>query len=51
MLYPLTEKMEQNNIEFHANDGTLIKIRFIDLFDLRNSLSSIISEIMVGSDE
>lgn len=51
LLYPLTEKVEQNNIEFRANDGTLIKIRFIDLFDLRNSLSSIITEIRMDPDE
>ena len=51
LLYPLTEKVEHNNIEFHSNDGMLIKIRFIDLFDLRNSLSSIITEIRMVSDE
>ena len=47
----LTEKVEQNSIMLHANDGTLIKIRFIDLSDLRDSLSSIITEIRMGSDE
>ena len=52
LLYPLTEKVEQNkDIEFHANDGAIIKIRFVDLFDLKNSLSSIISDIMLGSTE
>lgn len=51
LLYPLTEKVEHNNIEFYSNDGMLIKIRFIDLFDLRNSLSSIITEIRMVSDE
>ena len=50
LLYPLTEKVEQNKyIEFHANDGTLIKIRFIDLFDLKNSLSNIITEIRLSN--
>ena len=52
LLYPLTEKVEQNkNIEFYANDGTLIRVRFIDLFDLNNSLSNVISEIRTGTDE
>lgn len=52
LLYPLTEKVEQNkDIEFHANDGAIIKIRFVDLFDLKNSLSSIIMEMRMGSDE
>ncbi len=52
LLYPLTEKVEQNkDIEFHANDGTLIRIRFIDLFDLNNSLSNIVAEIRMRTDE
>lgn len=52
LLYPLTEKVAQNkDIEFHANDGAIIKIRFVDLFDLKNSLSSIITEMRMGSDE
>lgn len=47
LLYPLTEKVGQGkDIEFHANDGALIKIRFVDLFDLNNSLSDIIAEIL-----
>ncbi len=52
LLYPLTEKVEQNkDIQFRANDGAIIKIRFVDLFDLKNSLSSIITEMRMGSDE
>lgn len=52
LLYPLTEKVEQNkDIEFHANDGTNIRIRFIDLFDLSVSLSNIIAEIRMETDE
>ena len=46
LLYPLTEKVEQDkDIRFLSHDGTEIKIRFIDLFDLKNSLNKIISEI------
>lgn len=46
LLYPLTEKVEQNKeIEFLSNDGVLIKVRFIDLFDLNPSLGKIITEI------
>lgn len=45
LLYPLTERVEQDKIRFHSHDGTEIKIRFIDLFDLRNSLNKVISEI------
>lgn len=46
LLYPLTEKVEQGkDIRFLSHDETEIKIRFIDLFDLKNSLNKIISEI------
>ena len=52
LLYPLTEKVEQSkDIEFHANDGTLIKVRFVDLFDLNNSLTKIITEIRTATNE
>ena len=52
LLYPLTEKVEQgNSIEFRANDGAIIKIRFIDLFDLEKSLSNIIAEIHMSTAE
>ncbi len=46
LLYPLTEKVEQNkDIRFLSHDGTKIKVRFIDLFDLKNSLNMLITEI------
>lgn len=46
LLYPLTERVEQDkNIEFLAHDGTTMKVRFIDLFDLKSSLNTIIDEI------
>jgi len=46
LLYPLTEKVEQDkDIRFLSHDGTEIKIRFIDLFDLKRSLEAIVLEI------
>lgn len=46
LLYPLTEKVEAGQrIEFRANDGARIKVRFVDLFDLDNSLKVLIDEI------
>ena len=46
LLYPLTENVEQkNNIRFVSEDGAEIKVRFIDLFDLKNSLVTIINEL------
>ena len=50
LLYPLTEKVEQDkDIRFLSHDGTEIKIRFIDLFDLKNSLNMLITEIKENS--
>lgn len=46
LLYPLTENVEETeNIEFISHDGTLIKVRFVDLFDLKNSLRRIKDEM------
>lgn len=46
LLYPLTEKVDRDkDIRFLSHDGTEIKIRFIDLFDLSNSLKAIVKEI------
>lgn len=46
LLYPLTENVEQKEpIEFLSHDGTIIKIRFVDLFDLKNSLENIKNEM------
>ena len=50
LLYPLTEKVEQDkDIRFLSYDGTEIKIRFVDLFDLKNSLNMLITEIKESS--
>lgn len=49
MLYPFTEKVGQDkDIQFISHDGTEIKIRFIDLFDLKRSLKKLIKEIMMA---
>lgn len=48
LLYPLTEKVERNkDIRFLSHDGTEIKIRFIDLFDLKKSLEKLLEEIVM----
>lgn len=48
LLYPLTERVEQDeNIEFLSHDGTQIKVRFVDLFDIKTSLKAIIEEIQI----
>ena len=46
LLYPLTDKVERDkDIRYLSLDGTEIKIRFIDLFELKKSLNAIIAEI------
>lgn len=46
LLYPLTHKViTDKDIEFISNDGTKIKVRFVDLFNIKNSLNTIITEI------
>lgn len=46
LLYPLTDKIERDkDIRYLSLDGTKIKIRFIDLFELKKSLNAIIAEM------
>jgi len=46
LLYPLTEKMSAgSNIEFQSKDNVTVKVRFIDLFNLKESLDGIAEEI------
>lgn len=42
LLYPKTENVTNDKINFTSNDGVTVKVRFIDLFDTLNSLKSII---------
>ncbi len=46
LLYPKTEKIEQiADIHFFSADGCEVKIRFIDLFNLKDSLEKLINEL------
>lgn len=46
LLYPFTEKVNKDkDIRFLSHDGTEIKVRFIDLFDLKKSLNRVVEEI------
>jgi len=46
LLYPRTESVSPDkDICFLSNDNTEIKVRFIDLFNLDNSLEGIVEEI------
>lgn len=45
LLFPFTEKISANKIiEFHSQDNVTVKVKFVDLFDIRKSLENIISE-------
>lgn len=47
LLYPQTEKMLLNeNIEFTSHDGVKVRVRFVDLFDIQNSIDSIKSDFI-----
>ena len=37
LLYPMTEAVRQNDIEFTSEDGVTVKVRFLDLFQMKDS--------------
>lgn len=43
LLYPKTEQVQTENIEFREiyDDGVIVRVRFVDLFDIQNSLASL----------
>ena len=53
LLYPLTEKVSPEQIiEFNSKDEVTVKVRFIDLFDLKQSLKALINrDFIVQGDE
>ena len=36
LLYPKTENVTRDNIEFSSNDGVTVKVRFVDLFQIKD---------------
>ena len=45
MLYPMTDQTTSaNGIQFDSGDGVIVRVRFIDLFDIKNSLINIVEE-------
>ncbi len=39
MIYPFAEKIPADKVnEFHSQDGVTIRAKFVDLFDVKNSL-------------
>ncbi len=47
LLYPYAEKIPADRVlNFESRDGVIVKARFIDLFDLKNSLSAIVEDLI-----
>ena len=44
LIYPLTEMISDKNIEFDSGDGVIVRVKFIDLFDVKNSLEDLIKD-------
>lgn len=45
LIYPCTEKVSLDKvIEYHSKDGVTVKVKFVDLFDVKNSLSKIVDD-------
>lgn len=47
LLYPKTEQVQTENIEFREiyDDGVVVRVRFVDLFDIQNSLASLQTDL------
>lgn len=47
LIYPLAEKVPlDNEIEFYDQDGAVVKVKFVDLFDVKNSLEKVAAELL-----
>lgn len=46
LIYPFTEKIPSDKvIEFHLQDDVVVRTKFVDLFDRKNSLSVLVNEL------
>ena len=47
LLYPKTEQVQTENIEFREiyDDGVIVRVRFVDLFDIQTSLASLQTDL------
>ena len=48
LLYPKTDQVQEENIEYREiyDDGVTVRVRFVDLFDVQNSLDSLTAEVL-----
>lgn len=42
LIYPMTDKIENKNISYQSEDGVVVRICFVDLYQLKDSLEKII---------
>ena len=42
LLYPKTENVSKVDIEFSSDDGVVIKVRFVDLFDIKGFFNNFV---------
>ena len=48
LLYPETEKISlEDNIEFRSDDDVVVRVQFIDLFNVTNSIAEVIQQFDV----
>lgn len=48
LLYPMTDKVDdEKTIEYSSLDGAIVKAKFVDLFNVKDSLSTIINEVIL----
>ncbi len=51
LLYPMTDKVSiDRHLEYISSDGVIVYVKFVDLLNIRKSLSSICDEI-IGKNE
>ena len=47
LLYPMTDKVDaEKAIEYSSLDGAIVKAKFVDLFNVKDSLSTIINDVI-----
>lgn len=48
LLYSKTEQVQAENIEFREiyDDGVIVRVRFVDLFDIQSSLEALQVELL-----
>ena len=50
LLYPYTDKCDTSkSIEYKSKDDVIVYVRFVDLFDVNNSLKNIVDEIVLDN--